>query len=130
MSDKTLAQLDQIRANYLALLERIETITLLQQQLKTAGLCNGSEYWRKEDGKPDRLYANHGEGQVCDIHGQHKHGYRLRKYIGSNPGKIKECMDMMERYREWRRLENQKDEIQDKTSLLKNRINHISMYLL
>jgi len=57
--------------------------------------CTGVEYVRREAGKPDRLYMNHGTDQACPLHGKPEPGGRLRSYVGSDPDRIAEARAAM-----------------------------------
>lgn len=59
--------------------------------------CTGVEYWRREGGKPDRLYLNHSVDQACPLHGTPSPGGRLRSYVGSDPDRIAEARAALER---------------------------------
>ena len=69
--------------------------------------CTGVEYWRREDGKPDRLYMNHSVDQACPMHGKPSPGGRLRSYVGSDQARIEEARAALERERTRHDLESE-----------------------
>ena len=59
--------------------------------------CTGVEYWRRETGKPDRLYMNHSVDAACPMHGNPAPGARVRSYVGSDPDRIAEAREALAR---------------------------------
>lgn len=75
-------------------------------ELDEAGICTGVVYWRRENGKPDRMYANHGINETCPLHGRPKPDKRLRTYVGPNPERQARIQAAMKRRREKLDLES------------------------
>lgn len=69
--------------------------------------CTGVEYWRREMGKPDRLYINHSVDAACSSHGKPSPGGRLRCYVGSDPARVEEARAAMAREARRAELERQ-----------------------
>lgn len=79
--DFTEHNITELRNHLAALYTLVRETEAEAGRLAWMGLCNGVAYWRSEDGKPERLYANHPAGVDCPNHGAHPTGGRLRKYV-------------------------------------------------
>lgn len=92
-----------------ALRQRFDALDDLQAELDALDgtTCTGREYWRREDGKPDRLYLNHSIDQACPLHGKPDPKRRLRVYVGSDPARIAEARAAMAREQKRRDLERE-----------------------
>jgi hypothetical protein len=92
----------------LAELDRhIDRLVTRVAALDEAGVCTGVAYWRDRDDSTPKLYANHGVGVSCPLHGEPEDGRRLRVYVGSDPEAQQEALAAIERRQQKARLEAQ-----------------------
>ena len=75
--------------------KRLELAALLMQPC-----CTGTAHWRAST-----LYANHGIGQTCPMHGKPQPGKRLRVYVSKKPRKQKPVLDAIARQADASRVE-------------------------
>ena len=66
-------------------IERLELTRLLMKPC-----CTGTAHWRQET-----LYANHGIGQTCPMHGDPGQGKRLRIYVSNKSRKQQPVLEAM-----------------------------------
>jgi len=89
--------------------ERIADLHIQIGDLEAAGTCTGTVHWRDRD-RPNyqpKLYAIHGAGDSCPMHGAPRPGKRLRAYIGTDPEKQDCVLDAIERQKQKAHLESQ-----------------------
>jgi len=96
-----------------AIRRRVADLERIERDLANLGghTCTGVEYWRREDGKPDRLYMNHSVDQACPLHGKPSPGGRLRSYVGSDLDHIAEARAALEREKTRHDLEHEAEMI-------------------
>jgi len=95
------------------------------EKLDRAGVCTGVVHWRDVDvdNHLSKLYANHGIGESCPLHGKPDSGKRLRIYVGADPEEQQKILAAMERHKqklslkkEIRQVEEQRDRIESRIS--------------
>ncbi len=99
-------KLTAITATLESLDQQLSLVRAQITQLDENGICTGTVYWRRDDGKPPKLYANHSVNQTCPTHGQPSPDSRLRVYVGTDPERQAEVLAAMERCKEKSNLES------------------------
>jgi len=84
--------------------------------------CTGVEYWRREAGKPDRLYMNHSIDQACPLHGKPSPGGRLRSYVGSDQDRIAEARAVLA-------LERTRHDLEREAEVIRHGVTSCGYYL-
>ena len=87
-----------------AICQALAHLACLEHKIKaiTGKTCTGKPTWRDKnsDVKMPKLYAIHGVGQSCPIHGTpHPGKHRIRTYIGSKDTAIREATTAMDRHK-------------------------------
>jgi hypothetical protein len=114
--------LAKIAFDFQHLSNRHKRLILFQTELAAKGICTGKRGY-KSLAKGDALYAIHGMGQSCPMHGQPDRGTRIRKYVGISTGpEAVEVMAAMERATQYAHL---LDQIKQLTNIIGMTEHHI-----
>ena len=106
--------------------DRLSEIHAQIQAVQELPRCSGHSYYRDED----KLYANHGVGEDCPLHGEAEPGKRLRCYVGNDPDNQAEALRAMENYDRALKLKTAYDNLYSILALCINATNRTISKLL
>lgn len=91
--------------------EQIALLTTRVKDLETLGVSDASEYWR--------------EGKYLYLISPMNNGHRRRQYIGSNPQKVQEALDSIDRFKSRRQVLEQRSQLLAELQRILHRINDL-----